>query len=281
MASWDFPGSDPIDVNINLPSGSIAIAAEPTEATKVSLLPSRPGRDSDELIEQVSVEFADGKLEIMGPKNLGLLRHRSGLDLTVKVPTGSRCTVHTASSDIACVGELGSLEAHTASGDVTAGVVRGPVELAAASGDVWLEEGSQGVNVHSASGDVSVLRASGDISIDTASGDIQIGTADGAVTARTASGDVRMECFGNGVADVNTVSGDVTVGVAAGIGVYLDLSSFTGDIRSDLDPSDNDSDDDGDADVTVKCKTVSGDVRVRKGEPAGSADHPKIKFRWK
>jgi DUF4097 and DUF4098 domain-containing protein YvlB len=268
MASWEFPGSDPIDVHIDLPSGSIAIAAEPTEATKVSLVPSRPGRDSDELIAQVTVEFSDGQLEITGPRNLGLLRHRSGLDLTVKVPTSSRCTVRTASSDVACVGELGSLDAHTASGDVTAAVVHGPVQLAVASGDVWLEEGSQGVTVHSASGDVRVLRASGDVSIDTASGDIQIGTADGAVTVRAASGDVRIDSFGHGVADVNTVSGDVTVGVAAGIGVYLDLSSFTGDIRSDLDRSDDDDDDDGDADVTVKCKTVSGDVRIKKAAQA-------------
>lgn len=277
MASWEFPGSDPIDMHINLPSGSIAIAAEQTDATSVSLLPSRPGRDADELIAEVTVEFSDGQLEVTGPKNLGLLRHRSGLDLTVKAPAGSRCTVRTASSDVACVGELGSLDAHTASGDVTAAVVDGPVQVTVASGDVWLEEGTQGITVHSASGDVRVLRAGGDVTINTASGDIQIGTANGAVSARAASGDVRIERFENGVADVNTVSGDVTVGVTAGVGVYLDLSSFTGDIRSDLEPAE----DDGDAEVNVKCKTVSGDVRIRKAGPPPSGDRPKTKFKWK
>jgi DUF4097 and DUF4098 domain-containing protein YvlB len=264
MPSFEFPGSDPIDVDIDLPSGSIAIAAEATDATTVSLLPCRPGKGSEELIAQVTIEFVDGRLEIAAPKNNGLLRHRTGLDLTVKVPTGSRCTVRTASSDIACVGELGALDAQTADGDVTVGVVHGPVQLAVSSGDIYLEEGSQGVTVQSASGDVRVLRAAGDITLNTASGDIQVGSVNGALNAHSASGDIGIELIESGVADTNSISGDITVGVAAGIGVYLDLSSFTGDVNSDLDPSEEDSD----ADVSVKCKTISGDVQINRGAVA-------------
>jgi DUF4097 and DUF4098 domain-containing protein YvlB len=268
MASWEFPGSDPIDVYIDIASGSIAIAAEPTEVTAVNLLPARAGRDDDELIAQTTVKFSDGRLEIIGPKESGLRRHRSGIDVTVKVPPLSRCTAHSASSDIACVGQLGSLAANTASGDVTAAVVEGPVQLSVASGDVWLQEALQGVTVNSASGDVRVLRAAGDISIECASGDIQVGTASGAVTAQSASGDVRIDCFESGVVDVNSVSGDVAIGVIPGVGVYLDVSSFTGDVSSELDRAGQDEGDDGDAEITVKCKTISGDIQITRAAPA-------------
>lgn len=267
MASWEFPGSDPIDVYIDLASGSVAIAAEPTEATTVSLFPARSGGDDDELISEVSVSFEDGRLEITAPRKSGLRRHHSGLDLTVKVPARSRCTVRTASADLSCVGELGSLDGRTASGDVTAAVIEGPVELSAASGDIWLEQALQGVIAHSASGDLKVLRAAGDISLDSASGDIQVGTANGALNTKSASGDVRIDCFTAGVAEVNSVSGDVTIGVTPDVGVYLDVSSFTGDVSSDLS---HDGTDGGDRepDVTVKCKTISGDIHITRAQPA-------------
>jgi DUF4097 and DUF4098 domain-containing protein YvlB len=273
MASWEFPGSDPIDVHIDLTSGSVAIAAEPTEVSTVTLLPTRPGHDADEMISNVRVSFENGRLEIISPKRSELRRHHGGLDLTVKVPARSRCTVRTASADLSCVGELGSLDASTASGDVTAAVVEGPVQLSAASGDIWLEQALQGVMAHSASGDIKLLRAAGDIDLDSASGDIQVGTANGALNTRSASGDVRVDCFTGGVADVNSVSGDVTVAVTPGVGVYLDISSFTGDVSSDLDhdgrsdDDDRDDGDDGDAEITVKCKTVSGDIHITRGQP--------------
>lgn len=258
MANWEFPGSDPIDVHIDLASGSIAIAAEQTEVTTVTLLPSRSGRDADDLIADARVDYDDGRLTITGPKHTGLRRRHSSLDLTVRVPALSRCTVRTASADVSCVGKLGSLDARTASGDVTAKVVDGAAQLATASGDVWLEAADQGLSVNTASGDVRLLRAAGHIAINTASGDIQVGIVNGAVQARTASGDVQIDTLENGGADVNSISGDVAIGVVPGAGVYLDLSSVTGRVASDLEPSDAD----GQADINVKCRTVSGDVHI-------------------
>ena len=41
MTSWEFPGSEPIDIFINISAGSVAVSAEPTEVTAVSLRASR------------------------------------------------------------------------------------------------------------------------------------------------------------------------------------------------------------------------------------------------
>jgi DUF4097 and DUF4098 domain-containing protein YvlB len=264
MASWEFPGTDPIDLDINLPAGSIAVTAEPTEVTTVSLLASHPGKGAEEAIAGVRVEYRGGRLEIFGPKHSGLRRSGPELDLTVKVPTGSQCTVRTASADVACLGELASLDARTASGDVTAARVSGPVRVVTASGDVWLEEAADEVTANTASGDVRLLRAGGDVNVGTASGAVQIGDAGASASARTASGDVRIASIASGQADLSCVSGNVTIGVARGVSVYLDLASLTGRVSSELEPSDGE----GDADLHVTCKTISGDVHVTRAVPA-------------
>ena len=58
----------------------------------------------------------------------------------------------------------------------------------------------------------------------------------GGVTVRTASGDVQIEAASGHRTDVNAASGDISVGVAPGIGVYLELSSLSGTVSSELEP---------------------------------------------
>jgi hypothetical protein len=258
MTSWEFPGSEPIDIFINISAGSVAVSAEPTEVTAVSLRASRSSRNAEQIVADVKVTFEQGRLEIIQPKSSGLLRGHTELDLTVTAPAGSRCTARTASGDIACVGELAELDAKTASGDVTAASVRGRLQVTTASGDVWIENAGATVDAHTASGDIRVRQAGGDISLHSASGDVSVGTADGSVDAHTASGDVEIGSVAAGRASVKTVSGDSVVGVAAGAGVYLDLSSVTGRITNQLDETDASDD----VALEVTCRSVSGDIRI-------------------
>ncbi|HEY2552352.1 MAG TPA: DUF4097 family beta strand repeat-containing protein [Streptosporangiaceae bacterium] len=269
MASWEFPGSEPAEVVVDLPSGSVAITAEPTDMITVSLIPSRRSKSGAE-VDEITVEYdsESRRLAIIEPRHSGLLRHRGGVECTVKVPAGSHCNLRTASSDISCAGEFSTLDARTASGDVTASLATGTVQLSTASGDIWLEQAREGGRLNTASGDVRLLRSAGDLTVTTASGDIQLGTAEGPVSLRTASGDVRLDQLLAGEADINSVSGDVTVKVVPGTGVYLDLSSFTGRVVSDLEQT---GEDDGDAQIAVKCRTVSGDIRVNRAPAAAAA----------
>ena len=75
---------------------------------------------------------------------------------------------------------------------------------------------------------------------------------------RTASGDVKVGSVATGRTDITSASGDVDVDVAAGIGVYLDLSTLSGNATSDLEAAAGGHD----AAVTLRCRTISGDVRV-------------------
>ncbi len=161
------------------------------------------------------------------------------------------------------------LEAHTASGDLTAATVTGHLQVETSSGDVRLDETGL-AEIRTASGDVRLSRAHDDVSLRTASGDVNLTSAAGSVTAMTASGDVRLARVARGSTEVSTASGDMVIGVAAGVGVYLDLSSVVGSVTSQLDeaePSD-------DVALQVRCRSASGDIRITRATVAEPATPP-------
>lgn len=270
MPHWEFPGSDPIDVFVDLASGWVSLDARPVSATTVEVTPSRFSRNAEKLIDEVRVTFDRGRLEVTGPRRAGLFRGHAAFNVTVTLPEGSRCRVRTASADISSTGELAELEAHTASGDITAARVTGHLWAETSSGDVRLDETGP-AEVRTASGDVRLTQARDDVNVRTASGDVTIAGAAASVNAMTASGDFRLASAASGSAQVSTASGDITIGVNPGVGVYLDLSSATGSITSQLDetgPSD-------DVALEVRCRSASGDIRIIRGtaaEPATTRD---------
>ena len=266
MSHWEFPGSEPIDASIELAGGSVALTAKATDATTVSLAPSRFSRNADRALSEIRVSFDNGRLEVAGPKRSGLWRGSPGFDLTVTLPQGSRCAVRTSSADITSTGDLAELDAHTASGDVTVAAVTRNMQAVTASGDVRADETGETADVRTVSGDVRIARAGGDIQARTASGDLSITTAVGSVTTTTASGDVRIGSMASGRADVNTASGDVVVGVARDVGVYLDLASLSGSVTSQLE----DAEPSEDVTLEVRCRSLSGDIRIARASSAGT-----------
>lgn len=258
MTNWEFTAAGPIQADLRLPAGSVNVTATDTDKVSVSLTASSGA--GERLLGDTEVSFEGETLRVLTPKRTSI-RGNASLDLTVELPEGSSVRVQGASADLDFTGAIGRLNAHTASGDVRAERINGDVELTTASGDVRLEDATGDVRATTASGDITVNSAGGDIIAKTASGDVWVGRAGQSVTAKTASGDVRIDSIASGLADANTVSGDVTVAVVPGIGLYLDISTLTGDVSSDLD-SDNSVAVEGEATLTVSCRTVSGDVRL-------------------
>lgn len=266
MTSWEFPGSEPIDVLVDVAAGSIAVSAEPVDVTTVQI--EGAGRGSEFLLSEVSVTFEQGHLEIIEPKDVrNRLRGHAGLDVTVTAPAGSSGVVRTASADVSCMGRLGALEARTASGDVTVSTVTGPLQVKTASGDVWLERTVADAQVNTASGDIQLRQADGDATMQSASGDVTIGQAAASVQVQTASGDIHIGSVTQGGVTVKTASGDTEVGVAAGVGVYLDLSTLTGHISSQLDEIEGHDD----VRLQVSCRSVTGGIRITRADPVPSA----------
>jgi DUF4097 and DUF4098 domain-containing protein YvlB len=244
MTSWDFPTSGPIDLQIRVPAGDVTVHAVATQAATVTLETGRRARD-ERYLDETRVEFDHGALSILAPDRPGFGRGGS-LHVTVEVPAGSSCLVHTASADVDCTGTFSALDVHSASGDVTAERVSGMARLTTASGDVYVGETAEA-------------------DLESASGDVSIGAVTGPASAKTASGDVRIDAASGSRVEAKSTSGDIRVAVAPGIGVYLDLSTLSGAASSELDPADHS----GSADMTLTCRTLSGDVLVtRAAQPA-------------
>jgi hypothetical protein len=264
MTRWDFPCSDPIDIAIdNWASGSIVLAGEPTDTVVVEVVPSSRARGL-EALDQVEVEFDDGQLFVRGPRSF---RRWSGLDLTIRTPVGSSCAAKTASADMACVGEVSSVTLNTASGDLTASTVTGDVTARSASGDVMLDQVGGDLTAHTASGDVKANQVDGAVRVNSASGDITLGYCARSVTTKTATGDVQVRAVVSGEVELNSTSGDVEVAVVPGIGVYLELSSLSGTVRSDLDEVETaEATGPGGPTVEIRARTLSGDIHVTRAD---------------
>jgi hypothetical protein len=238
MSQWEFPASGPVDLQVRVQAGSVTVLAAATATATVTLEASGRGGSGERLLAATQVGFDEGALSVVAPERLGLGSNGS-LDVTVEVPEGSSCLIHAASADVRCTGELSAIDVRTASGDVSAERVSGLARVSTASGDVSVGEAAE-------------ARA------DSASGDVHIGRASGAVTVRTASGDVQIAEASGSRAEVKSASGDISIAVAPGIGVYLDLSTLSGTVSSELEPAEES---DG-SELTLHCRTISGDVQV-------------------
>jgi DUF4097 and DUF4098 domain-containing protein YvlB len=268
MTTWEFPCPDPAAIHISAwASGNVAVSGETTDVISVEVVPSSPRANADDLLDQVRVTFENGRLAVKGPRKYGL-RMRTGLDLTIKAPAGSDCQAHTAAADVSLIGQLGEVGLNTASGDVTVASASGAATVQTASGDIFVDRADADVRISTASGDVQVGRARGELRINAVSGDLEIGDVAGQIDARTVSGDIAVRELSGGHAELGTTSGDMRIMVKPGLGVYLDLSSLSGKVRSDLDESGSDGPDEGGQDATanveLRCRTVSGNVRISK-----------------
>jgi DUF4097 and DUF4098 domain-containing protein YvlB len=260
VASWDFPVTGPVAAHIYLPAGSVRVTAKQTETVRIVL--SAASQAGERLLEETEVSFDEDTLRVQVPRRI-TIRGNASLDCTIELPEGSSAWAETASADLEVAGELAELHAKTASGDIQADRVGGDVELTTASGDIRLEEAAGEVRTSTASGDVTIGQARGDITAKTASGDVRIGQADRSVTTKTASGDVRIDSIRTGLADAATVSGDITIAVVPGVDVYLDISTLSGDVSSELDSTASGGTG-AETSLTLSCRTVSGDVSIRR-----------------
>jgi len=257
MSHWQFPATEPIDLAVKLTSGNVAITAQPTEMITVDVRSSRSSGYGEDYPDELDVEYSNGRLEISEPPH-GLLRHGGSLDISITVPAESRASVNTVSADLLCTGELGSSDLKTVSGRISAETITSDVHITTSSGRVRVLDAARSVNVKSASGAIELGRVGGDVNVDSASGRVQIGVAAAAATIRTATGRVKIDSLARGQAEVSTVSGDIDVAIASGIGVYLDLSSLSGQVSSELEPSDAADQ----VDLHLRCRSLSGSLRV-------------------
>jgi DUF4097 and DUF4098 domain-containing protein YvlB len=268
MPHWEFPSAEPTDVFVHLPSGSVTISAAATDLISVDIEPTRPGRSADDYAADAKVTYANGRLDIAEPKRSGWLRIDSGLQIVVTVPAESQCDLDTASADITCLGTFTAVTAKSASGAINVATVTGPAKLTSISGAVNLDWADT-AKIKTSSGRIEIGQTCGDIEAVSVSGKVRIGTADASVIAQTSSGRITVGSVAAGQAQLESISGDVKVNVVPGTGVYLDLSSISGKVTSELDDGAGSAGEgDPQVDLRLSCRTVSGSIRVGRAELA-------------
>ena len=263
MHVFETPGR--VFVRVSIAEGAVEVFSTSTQTVEVEVQPLRNNAASREAVEHTRVELTErvGLYEIVvdAPKRwIGFARGAS-IGVRVTCPEGTRFDVSTASADVRTTGRLGEIDAKTASGDLAFDVVDGDLRVATASGDVSAAEIGGSGTVKSASGDVEVRLGRGPLSINLASGDVRVIRALAGVSLGSASGDLEIGSVESGEIRVQSVSGDVRVGVREGLRVWIDASSVSGSIASEL-PAEDRPPADGTAALEIRARTVSGDVRI-------------------
>jgi DUF4097 and DUF4098 domain-containing protein YvlB len=238
MRNETFSTPQPPVIRVNLPSGDIRFETS-AEANETYVELSGPNEE-EARIEQRRNEIV---IEIEKKKLFGF---KGDYTLLVTAPFGTQVDAHTASADVEGHGRFGEVEVDSASGDVSFAAVDGRLEVNTASGDVRVDFVGEALRVNSASGDVEVGEAENDAKI------------------RTASGDIEIRSAARGKIDIQSASGDVEVGIRRGSKVFIDASSMSGDMSSELDVTDAPPPETDGPNIDFRARTMSGDVKVRR-----------------
>lgn len=289
----DFDGEGPIDVWVELDSGRLDIqfeddSADPgrvavqVRADPVSQPPwsagiagllswlgeqtgaARPGELAAEAVRHTAIDFTGRRLAVRSPRDFPL--RTVPLTIQVTAPAGSSITARSGSADIAVDGVADRLDASTGSGQVRAQRCTGTVDVRTGSGDVRLGTVLDRLRVRTGSGEVDVASiaaaagATGGGTVQTGSGDVRLGAVRHDVSARTGSGDLTVVDACAGGLELTTGSGELRVGIHSGVRAELDVSSGSGQARSDLPVGG--SPPEGDVHLRVRARTGSGDALV-------------------
>lgn len=264
MPTFDTP--EPIAVRIEAGGGSIRLVATDRADTVVDVRPRDESRNSDVwAAEHTRVDFHDGRLAVLGPKRALPLVRGGAIDVEIALPSRSRVHASLASADLRAEGDFGDFRVASSSGDVDVDSVTGKVKVANASGSLTLRAAEGAVSVATASGDVTVGDLDGDLKFKAASGSLTVDRLRGYVKSRTASGSVDVAAAVRGGVSAHTSSGEVTVGVVEGSAARLDITTGSGVVTNNLQPSDGPEYDD--ETLVLNVRSGSGDVNVHRANP--------------
>jgi DUF4097 and DUF4098 domain-containing protein YvlB len=269
---FETPGS--VTLQIKIPAGHVVVTTSDEPKTDVELVSH--GRRGSEAAEQIAVSAHERpgghviSIEQRDRLRWGPISINWGGDIEVRVtcPAGCDLEFSGASADLGASGLFGKVEAKTASGDLRLGSIAGKLTVKTASGDVAIQKIESEGSVQTVSGDVEIERIDATLTMRTVSGDVDVGRVRAPLAVTTTSGDVAIRTVEGGEVRIQSVSGDSRIGVAQGTGVWMDASSLSGDLKSELGVADDAPSEAAGEIVPLHVKSVSGDVRfVRASRP--------------
>jgi Putative adhesin len=262
---FDTPGD--VSLQVRLPSGRVVVTTADEPTTTVEIV-DRRGQDAVDEID-VTMDERRGehviRIEQKDRFRWGPIQITWGGDFECRItcPDGANLDLSGGSTDAKVDGELGEVSVRTASGDVRLDTVRAELQVKTASGNVWLDAAEADASVATVSGNVELGYVAGSLTARTVSGTFKLGAVAVALGVSTTSGDVEVGSVGGGDVRVQSVSGDVRIGIGRGTRVWVDATSVSGTLESELGLEDHqDGGDEEDGAVPLHVKTVSGDVSI-------------------
>jgi hypothetical protein len=196
MQKFDTP--KPVTAHLDIPAGRIQLIAADRTDTTVEIRPADPSKNRDiKAAEQTEVTHADGVLHIHVPTTNRILGPSGSIEVTVRLPSGSRIEAKAAAAELRGVGRLGDI----------------------------VFEGQQAT---------VKLDETADARLTTAAGDITVGRLGGSAEITTQKGDIRIDEAVHGTVVLRTESGHITISAARGVCAALDAGTPSGRIRNAL-----------------------------------------------
>ncbi|MFD1832792.1 MULTISPECIES: DUF4097 family beta strand repeat-containing protein [Streptomyces] len=197
MQKFDTPA--PVSVVLDVPAGRIRLVAADRADTTVEVLPADASRSRDvKAAERIRIEYGDGVLRIGAPEAKNRLLGASGsVEVTVRLPAGSRIEAKAALAELRGFGRLGD------------------VAFEGAQGAVGLDE--------TANARLTLL-----------AGDVSVGRLGGPARISTHKGDIRIAEAVHGTVALRTEHGEISIGAARGVPASLDAGTSCGRIRNAL-----------------------------------------------
>jgi hypothetical protein len=290
----NFDCPDPIDIWVELDSGQLDItldgdAADPS-AVSVQVRPdlsNQPpwnvgisgllgwlgqqagtppfGDLATEAVRRTVIDFTGKRLTVRSPREFPL--RMVPLIIQVSAPAGSSISARSGSADVTVNGDAAGLDATTGSGQVRAQRCTSTAGVRTGSGNVALGTVQGRLEVRTGSGQVEVTSVEGNRggTVQTGSGDVRLGAVTHDISARTGSGDLTVVDACAGGLQLTTGSGQLRVGIHPGVHAELDVSSGSGNARSDLPVGGPPAA--GEVALRVRARTGSGDALVTAAPP--------------
>ena len=193
-----FTTPDPITAILDIPAGRIQFVAADRADTTVEIRPANPAKGRDvKLAAQTTAEYSDGTLRVTAPAGHRVLGSSGAVEVSVRLPAGSRVEAKTASAQFTAAGPLGEVVFDSAQATVD-------VEQAATA------------------------------RLTVVDGDITVGRLGGEAEIRTVKGDIAVAEAAGGLVVLRTEAGSITVGAAAGVCAALDAGTTVGRVRNAL-----------------------------------------------
>lgn len=276
MHVFETPGS--VSLQVRLPSGRVLVATADEPRTTVEVV--AVGRRGQDAIDEIDVTMEERlgryvvKVEQKDRFRWGPIQITWGGDFECRIvcPPGSELDLSGGSTDVRAEGELGEVSIRTASGDIKLESVIRQLQVKTASGDIEVASVTGQASLVTVSGDVVLGAADSSVTARSVSGDVTVGHSSGDIGISTTSGDVDVKAVSGGDVRVQTVSGDVRLGITRGTRTWIDATSVSGRLESELGLEDHEPapDEGPDPVVPLHVKTVSGDVSVVRGAAAYS-----------